>query len=164
MEKYQKLSGNDEFRPKNDYHQIPSSFGHHALNMFLSCKALDVVLDWELKLVLVRANNVRYFLTFLVGFLCELSFIFTAMFSYKLSTFFLVLRGNLLIVQSAISTYTVYLMILSLIFIFVIPDQWWYTIIDRKNKKIHFIECQETPLSGDRAFLPGYRVIFIAMY
>ena len=34
MENYQKQSGNDEFQTKNEYHQISSSFGHHALNPF----------------------------------------------------------------------------------------------------------------------------------
>ena len=34
MEKYPKHSGNDEFWPKNEYCQISSSFGHHALNLF----------------------------------------------------------------------------------------------------------------------------------
>ena len=34
METYQKQSGNDEFQPKNEYHQILSSFGHNALNPF----------------------------------------------------------------------------------------------------------------------------------
>ena len=34
MIKYQKQSGNDEFWPKNEYHKILSSFGHHALKPF----------------------------------------------------------------------------------------------------------------------------------
>ena len=34
MKKCQKWSGNDEFWPKNEYRQIPSSFGRHALNPF----------------------------------------------------------------------------------------------------------------------------------
>ena len=32
MKKCQKWSGNDEFWPKNEYRQISSSFGQHALN------------------------------------------------------------------------------------------------------------------------------------
>ena len=31
MEIYEKQSGNKEFMPKTGYHQILSSFGHHAL-------------------------------------------------------------------------------------------------------------------------------------
>ena len=34
MKKYQKQSENDEFWPRYEYHQILSSFGHHALNPF----------------------------------------------------------------------------------------------------------------------------------
>ena len=34
MKKCQKWSGNDEFWPKNEYRQISSSFGQHALNPF----------------------------------------------------------------------------------------------------------------------------------
>ena len=34
MKKCQKWSGNDEFWPKNEYCQISSSFGQHALNPF----------------------------------------------------------------------------------------------------------------------------------
>ena len=34
MKKCQKWSGNDEFWLKNEYHQISSSFGQHALNPF----------------------------------------------------------------------------------------------------------------------------------
>ena len=34
MKRCQKWSGNDEFWPKNEYRQISSSFGQHALNPF----------------------------------------------------------------------------------------------------------------------------------
>ena len=34
MKKCQKWSGNDEFWLKNEYRQISSSFGQHALNPF----------------------------------------------------------------------------------------------------------------------------------
>ena len=40
MKKCQKWSGNDEFWPKNEYRQISSSFGQHALKVRLGWEHL----------------------------------------------------------------------------------------------------------------------------